>query len=90
MPFAWSSVWRDVGFIFMVDLGPNRIRRLAEELEEGGLPSGGNRPLRAMLLDEVDYALRPPVHERRVASSGTILRPRTNPASWAPGRSSIS
>ena len=62
-----------------------RIRRLAEELEEGGLPSGGNRALRAMLLDEVDYALRPPVHERRVASSGTILRPRTNPASWGPG-----
>ena len=62
-----------------------RLRRLAEELEESGLPPDGSRSVRAMLLDEVDNALRPPVHERRVASTGSILRPRTDPASWGPG-----
>jgi hypothetical protein len=35
-----------------------------------------------MLLEEVDLALRPPVHERRVPSSGTLLDPTTDPESW--------
>ncbi len=56
-----------------------RLDRLAEELEENGLPS---RP-DPMLLEEVDYALHPNVHERRAASSGTILNPRTDPREWA-------
>lgn len=38
-----------------------------------------------MLLVEIDHALRPAVHERRVASSGTILEPRADPGSWAFG-----
>jgi DisA bacterial checkpoint controller nucleotide-binding len=69
----------------MADPGSRRLRRLAEELEESGLPPDGRRSVRAMLLDEVDNALRPPVHERRVASTGTILRPRADPAIWGPG-----
>ncbi len=38
-----------------------------------------------MLVDEIDHALRPPVHERRVPSGGTILEPTSDPAAWAPG-----
>ncbi|MDD9370905.1 MAG: hypothetical protein PV358_12380, partial [Acidimicrobiales bacterium] len=57
-----------------------RLRRLAEELTEEGLDL--HRSDRELLLDEIDHALRPPVHERRVASSGTILQPMTDPAGW--------
>jgi len=62
-----------------------RLRRLAEELEESGLRPEGTEDFRAMLLEEVDRALRPAVHERRVASSGTILEPRSDPRTWASG-----
>ena len=61
-----------------------RLRRLADELEELGLPKDGEG-FRAMLLEEIDHAMRPDVHERRVASSGTILEPRADPGDWEPG-----
>jgi hypothetical protein len=35
------------------------------------------------MVEEADQALRPPVHERRVASSGSIVNPTTDPP---PGR----
>jgi hypothetical protein len=38
-----------------------------------------------MLIEEIDQALRPPVHERRTASSGTILEPVAEPVTWASG-----
>ena len=38
-----------------------------------------------MLLEEIDHALHPPVHERRVPSGGTFLEPMSDPATWAPG-----
>lgn len=60
-----------------------RLRRLAEELAESGLELHGAD--RDLLVDEVDHALRPPVHERRIPSSGTIVHPTTDPASWASG-----
>jgi hypothetical protein len=62
-----------------------RLQRLAEELEESGLPAGGSTAFRSMLLEEVDHALRPAVHERRVPSSGTILEPKSDPTSWTEG-----
>jgi hypothetical protein len=65
--------------------GAGRLQRLAEELEESGLRSEGSEAFRAMLLAEIDLALRPPIHERRVASGGAILEPRSDPATWAPG-----
>jgi hypothetical protein len=40
-----------------------------EELEESGLRSAGSEALREMMVEEIDHALRPTVHERRVASS---------------------
>lgn len=36
-----------------------------------------------MLVEEIDQALRPVVHERRAASGGTILEPLSDPATWA-------
>jgi hypothetical protein len=65
--------------------GAGRLRRLAEELEESGLPAEGTEAFRAMLVEEIDHALRPPVHERRVPSGGTILEPASDPATWGPG-----
>jgi hypothetical protein len=60
-----------------------RRRRLAEELAESGLPADGTESFRAVLLEEVDHALRPAVHERRVPSTGTILEPQADPGAWA-------
>ncbi|HMG26837.1 MAG TPA: hypothetical protein VKH36_08495 [Acidimicrobiia bacterium] len=62
-----------------------RLRRLADELEELGLPKGRTDSFRAMLLEEVDNAMRPEVHERRVASTGSLLEPRADPAGWEAG-----
>ncbi|HEY8547328.1 MAG TPA: diadenylate cyclase [Acidimicrobiales bacterium] len=69
----------------MVERSNGRMRRLAEELAESGLEPPGDEALQAVLLEEIDIALRPPVHERRVPSSGTILNPRSDPTTWAPG-----
>jgi hypothetical protein len=62
-----------------------RLRRLAEDLEESGLRPEGTEAFREMLVEEIDHALRPAVHERRLPSSGTILEPMSDPASWASG-----
>jgi hypothetical protein len=69
----------------MSDPGVARRRRLAEELDESGLVFEGTDAFRALLLEEVDHVVRPDVHERRVVSSGTILEPRSDPATWEPG-----
>jgi DisA bacterial checkpoint controller nucleotide-binding len=65
--------------------GAGRLRRLAEELEESGLRVDGTEAFCEMLLEEIDLALRPPRHERRVASVGTILDPTSDPATWTSG-----
>ena len=62
-----------------------RLWRLAEELEEVGLPKDGNEPFHEMLLEEIDFVLRPTVHEGRIVSSGTILEPAADPDRWATG-----
>ncbi|HEY4396293.1 MAG TPA: hypothetical protein VGO28_01345 [Acidimicrobiia bacterium] len=62
-----------------------RLWRLAEELEELGLPKSGDDSFREMLLEEIDHVLRPAVHEGRIASSGTIVEPKADPGSWASG-----
>jgi DisA bacterial checkpoint controller nucleotide-binding len=69
----------------MPDAAAGRLRRLAEELDENGLRLDGHDAFRELLLYEIDQALRPPVHERKVASTGTILEPTTDPRTWAPG-----
>jgi Probable sensor domain DACNK/DisA bacterial checkpoint controller nucleotide-binding len=69
----------------MPELATGRRRRLAEELAEVGLPWSGDDALHEMLLEEIDRALRPPIHERRSPSSGTIAEPRSDPETWGPG-----
>src|SRR5690242_10208687 len=62
---------------------PRRLQRLAEELDESGLQFDGDGAVREILLEEIDHALRPDVHERRVASNGTIIEPKSDPTTWA-------
>jgi hypothetical protein len=58
-----------------------RLRRLAEELDEAGLDLTSLGAV-DLLVEEIDHALRPPVHERRVPSGGAILDPTTDPSTW--------
>jgi hypothetical protein len=61
---------------------PGRLRRLAEELAEEHADVVASSPHVDVLLDEVDYALRPPVHERRVPTYGAIVAPQAEPTAW--------
>ena len=64
---------------------PSRLRRLAEELAEEGLALDPTLDSDALLLREIDNALRPPVHERRTSSVGTFIGPTTDPEGWESG-----
>lgn len=55
---------------------PARLRRIVDELAETGFQLEGSEQWRAAVLDELDYALRPVVHERRVPTFGAIIAPR--------------
>jgi hypothetical protein len=70
------------------DVTRPRLRRLAEELVESGLPRDDRDGVFDLVVSEVDNALRPAVHERRVPSSGTIVAPRSDPAVW-PARTQL-
>jgi hypothetical protein len=61
-----------------------RLRRLVEELTESGFAFDGSDEWREMVLIELDYALRPAVHERRVPSFGSIIEPTTERPRWEP------
>jgi hypothetical protein len=62
---------------------PGRFRRLTEELleEELGVIERSSAP--DVLVDEVDYALRPPNHERRTPSYGAFVLPTESVETWA-------
>lgn len=62
-----------------------RLERLAEELSECGLVIDGSRPWHELALPEIDYALRPPVFERRVPTYGAVLAPGSDPDGWTSG-----
>lgn len=60
-----------------------RLRRLADEMIEEGVGFVLDDDEHATtLLEELDYALRPPVHERRIPSYGAIVGPTTPVESW--------
>lgn len=59
-----------------------RLRRLAEEMTEDGMGFVLDGGPTETILEEVDYAMRPPVHERRIPSYGSIIGPTTAPESW--------
>lgn len=63
---------------------PGRLRRLAEELDESGIDVDQLTALPDALLDEVDYALRPPVHEGRIPTYGAIVDPQVDHPGWGP------
>lgn len=60
-----------------------QVRRLGEELDElePAILTTVIKP--RALLEELAYALRPPIHERRVPSYGAIVEPSTDLPSWA-------
>ncbi|MET0146661.1 MAG: diadenylate cyclase [Ilumatobacteraceae bacterium] len=62
-----------------------RWRRLAEELAEVGFVVDTSSEWGALLVTEIDYALRPNVHERRIPSVGAIIEPTTSPEAWSVG-----
>jgi len=62
-----------------------RLMRLEEELTEAGFDPGGDDAWRALLLGELDYALHPRVHERRVPSFGSIVQPTVPTEHWVEG-----
>ena len=64
-----------------------RLRRLAEEIGEAGLVIDLTTEWGQIVITEVDYALRPHVHERRVPSVGTIIEPTTGADSGRSARS---
>lgn len=61
---------------------PQQLRRLREELAEAGLDLDGSEPWHSVAITEIDYALRPSVHERRVPSYGAIVSPSVDLGLW--------
>src|SRR5918997_3252062 len=61
---------------------PGQLRRLVEEVGEAGLVLDGTEPWHDLAVAELAYALRPPVHERRVPSYGAIIDPTTDDSTW--------
>ena len=61
---------------------PARLRRIIDELAECGFHFDGSDEWVAAVLDELDYALRPVVHERRVPTFGAIVAPSVEPTRW--------
>ncbi len=59
-----------------------RLRRLGEEMSEEGAGFVLDDERASTVLEELDYALRPPVHERRIPSYGSIIGPTTPLESW--------
>lgn len=62
-----------------------RLARLVDELAEHGLDLDGASPWHELALTELDYALRPHVHERRVPSYGALVAPTAAPEAWSAG-----
>ncbi|MCP4227123.1 MAG: hypothetical protein GY773_27580, partial [Actinomycetia bacterium] len=64
-------------------MNEGRIRRLGEELDElePAILTVATNP--QALLEELAYALRPPIHERRVPSYGAFVEPSTDLPRWA-------
>lgn len=62
-----------------------RLRRLREELEEEVPLVASMLEADAAVWEELAYALRPPVHEGRVATYGAIIDSATDTEDWTAG-----
>ena len=60
-----------------------RLRRLTEELLEEDLGVIERSSAPDVLVDEIDYALRPPRHERRTPSYGAFVLPSEPVGTWS-------
>jgi hypothetical protein len=60
----------------------SRLHRLVEELGEIGLILDGLEGWHELAVTEIDYAMRPDVHERRVPGVGALIEPMTDPDTW--------
>ena len=59
-----------------------RLARLHDELTEEGIPVGdASAPM--ALVDEIDYAVRPPRHERQLPAYGSIVLPGEPIVGWS-------
>lgn len=67
------------------DPSERRLSRLVDELAEAGLDLDGHRSWHQVAAIELDYALRPAVHERLVPTYGALVMPTTPPATWGTG-----
>ena len=63
-------------------ISPGRFRRLREELDEELPGILAETPDVSGTLDELSYALWPPVHEGRVTTYGAIVAPTSDPETW--------
>ncbi len=64
---------------------PGRIRRLREELDELDPSVLASLDDPKPMLEELAYAIRPRIHERRVPSFGAIVRPAITSKKWSDG-----
>lgn len=62
---------------------PGRLRRLAEELDELGVALNLDNDRDRLALEEVDYAIRPHIHERRIPTYGSLLVPEVDRTYWS-------
>jgi hypothetical protein len=63
-------------------VAPGRLRRLREELIDEGTGVIESTPDPDVVLEELDYALRPPRHERRTPTYGSIILPTIPVERW--------
>jgi len=61
---------------------PGALGRLVEELAEAGLDLDGSQPWHELAVEELDYARRPKIHERRVPSFGAFINPTVSTWAW--------
>lgn len=61
---------------------PGRRRRLIEELVEEAIGAVERSSAPEVLADELDYALHPPRHERRLPSYGALVLPEADADQW--------
>ncbi len=62
---------------------PGRLARLADELRDEGIGALESSSSPGALIDELDYALHPPRHERRLPTYGAIVLPDRPVERWA-------
>ncbi len=63
-------------------LRERRLERLQAELDDIGFAFAGSESLTHTILTELDYAIRPRVHERRVPTYGAIVGPAGAREDW--------